>query len=69
MKPRWVAVVSPEYQTYSGADYYDVMLTFKPELKEVVDFWGLHPYPANNPPEKRPRLGVEIRLTVSCAEL
>lgn len=37
-----------------GDDYYDQMLAFKPQLKEVVDFWGLHPYGANNPPEKPP---------------
>lgn len=35
----------------SGAEYYDAMLEFEPRLKELVDFWGLHPYPANHPPE------------------
>lgn len=38
----------------SGADYYDAMLTFKPALRDVVDFWGCHPYGANHPPEKEP---------------
>lgn len=37
----------------SGADYYDKLLTIKPELKDVVDFWGLHPYGANHPPDFR----------------
>lgn len=44
----------------SGDVYYDEMLTFKPELKEVVDFWGLHPYGANHPPEYRPE-GTSLR--------
>jgi len=38
----------------SGAEYYDRMLAYRPELKDVVDFWGLHPYGANNPPEVAP---------------
>ncbi len=38
----------------SGADYYDRMLDAMPELKQVVDLWGCHPYGANNPPEKEP---------------
>jgi hypothetical protein len=38
----------------SGADYYDELLRIKPQLKDVVDFWGLHPYGANHPPEFRP---------------
>lgn len=38
----------------SGAEYYDRMLTHRPELKDVVDFWGFHPYGANNPPEVPP---------------
>lgn len=38
----------------SGAEYYDRVLAYRPELKEVVDFWGLHPYGANNPPEVPP---------------
>lgn len=38
----------------SGADYYDEMLKVKPQLKGVVDFWGLHPYGANHPPEYGP---------------
>ena len=44
----------------SGAGYYDEMLKFKPELKEVVDFWGLHPYGANHPPEYKPQ-GCSLR--------
>lgn len=44
----------------SGAEYYDKMLAHKPELKKVVDFWGLHPYGANHPPEYRPE-GVSLR--------
>jgi len=38
----------------SGAEYYDEMLKLKPQLKDVVDFWGLHPYGANHPPEYVP---------------
>ncbi len=38
----------------SGAEYYDELLRIKPQLKEVVDFWGLHPYGANHPPEYGP---------------
>jgi hypothetical protein len=34
----------------SGADYYERMLDAVPELKQHVDFWGLHPYGANHPP-------------------
>jgi len=44
----------------SGRGYYDKMLTFLPELKEVVDFWGLHPYGANNPPDHGPH-GASLR--------
>jgi hypothetical protein len=35
----------------SGADYYDRMLAAVPQLKDVVDFWNLHPYCANHPPD------------------
>jgi len=35
----------------SGHEYYDKMLKAKPELADVVDGWGLHPYAANHPPE------------------
>ncbi len=38
----------------SGAEYYDKMLAYRPELKQVIDFWGLHPYGANNPPQLEP---------------
>lgn len=38
----------------SGAEYYDPVLAYRPELKDVVDFWGLHPYGANHPPEVPP---------------
>jgi hypothetical protein len=38
----------------SGADYYDRMLAYRPELKQAIDFWGVHPYAANNPPEVEP---------------
>ena len=38
----------------SGEAYYDRMLTYRPELKQVIDFWGLHPYAANNPPQVDP---------------
>ncbi len=38
----------------SGSDYYDELLRIKPALKQVVDFWGLHPYGANHPPEYGP---------------
>ena len=34
----------------SGAGYYDTMLTARPELISVVDYWGCHPYAANHPP-------------------
>jgi hypothetical protein len=44
----------------SGAEYYDKMLAYKPELKKVVDFWGLHPYGANHPPEYKPE-GASLR--------
>ncbi len=44
----------------SGAGYYDEMLKFKPELKNVIDFWGLHPYGANHPPEYKPQ-GCSLR--------
>ena len=54
----------------AGEDFYDKMLTFKPELKAVVDFWGLHPYGANNPPEAAPG-GTNLRdheLTIRVLE-
>jgi hypothetical protein len=44
----------------SGAEYYDKMLAFRPQLAQVVDFWGLHPYGANHPPEYKPQ-GVSLR--------
>ena len=34
----------------NGADYYDELLTVRPELKDHADHWGMHPYCANHPP-------------------
>lgn len=38
----------------NGEEFYDEMLTKVPELKDHVDYWGLHPYPANHPPDFDP---------------
>jgi hypothetical protein len=40
-----------------GCDFYEKMLTQVPELKDHVDFWGLHPYAANHPPGYTDELG------------
>lgn len=48
-----------------GDDFYDKMLTVRPELAKHVDHWGLHPYAANHPPgyaEKIGNYGVESHL-------